>query len=95
MRLWIRIASAGLGFILLGWFAYAHFDQPVNLKFGLFTIRAVPLSVVIYVSVIIGMLAVVAVGLRADLERRRLDAGAKSAAKAGEPSKQPSSMTSS
>ena len=94
MKLWMRVASAGLGLILLGWFAYAHFDQTVNLKFGLFTIRAIPLSVVIYLSVIAGMLAIVAVGLRGDLRHRDTEAGGESGADSAEPSKQPSGMTS-
>ena len=95
MNLWLRAASAGIGLIVLGWFAYAHFDQSVDLKFGLFTIPGVPLSVVIYLSVIIGMLVIVAVGLRGDMRGRRVKADLRSDAEPAEPSKEPSSMTSS
>ena len=90
----IRVAWAGLGLILLGWFAYAHFDQPVNIEFGLFTIRGVPLSVVIYLSVIIGMLTVVGIAWRGDLRRQRPGADVGAAAEPAETSKEPSSMTS-
>ncbi len=55
----------------LGWFAYANAGQSVDLDFGLFTLRGVALSSAIYAAIIVGMLLMLAVGLRNDLRTRQ------------------------
>ncbi len=70
MNLGLKTAAGALAVIVLGWFAYAHFDQAVDINLGLFELRNVPLPLVIYGSVIVGMLVMVAVGLRSDMRVR-------------------------
>ncbi len=65
-----KLLGGGAVIGVLGWFAAVHMDQAVDLRFGLFTLRDVPLPVVIYATLVVGMLAIVAVGLRADLRSR-------------------------
>lgn len=70
-RLIVR-AAGGLALILiLGWFAHAHSSQTVDLRFGLFTLRGVSLAVALYGGVIVGMLLMLAWGLRGDLRARQ------------------------
>lgn len=70
-RIVVRVVAAAVGLFLLAWFAYAHADQLVTLHFGLFTLRRVSLSAALYGAVIVGMLIVLAVGLRTELGSRR------------------------
>ena len=66
-----RMVAGAVGLFLLAWFAYAHVDQSVTLHFGLFTLHRVSLPAALYGAVIVGMLIVLAVGLRTDLSSRR------------------------
>lgn len=70
MKLALRIGGAVLVLVVLGRFAYAHFDQSVDLYFGLFRLQNVPLPLAIYGAVVVGMLIMVGVGLRNDLRAR-------------------------
>lgn len=54
----------------LGWFAYANMDQTIELRFGFFTLIGISLPVVLYGAVVLGMLAMLAVGIRNDLRTR-------------------------
>ncbi len=56
---------------LLAWFAYANSDQSVDIKLGLFTLRGISLPILVYGSVVVGMLLMVAVGLRTDMRTRQ------------------------
>ena len=67
----LQIAGGALVITILAWFAHANSGRYVDLRFGLFTLRAVSLPVVIYGSVILGMLLVVGVSWRNDLRMRQ------------------------
>lgn len=67
----IRVAAGTLAVIVLAWFANANSGERVDLDFLLFSIRDVSLPYVMYGAVIVGMLLVLAVGVRADLRARR------------------------
>lgn len=72
MKTWIRV----LGFVVLAGlafaFAAANGSQVVQLDLGLLTLRQVSLPVVVFASVLLGMLVVFLAGLRADLRTRRV-----------------------
>lgn len=67
----IRVVAGVIAVFLLAWFANANAGERVDVDLLLFTVRDVSLSVVLYGAVIIGMLLILAVGLRADLKTRR------------------------
>lgn len=71
MKFWVRaltfVVVAGLAFA----FAAANGDQQVTVELGLVTLRSVSLPVLVFGSVLVGMLAVFVAGLRADLRTRR------------------------
>lgn len=52
-------------------FAVANGNQRVTVELGLITLRRVSLPLVVFVSVLLGMVLVMAAGLRADLRTRR------------------------
>lgn len=72
MKSWMRVLSfvavAAFSFA----FAAANASERVTLNLGLLTLRSVSLPVVVFASVLVGMIAVFVVGLRADLRTRRL-----------------------
>jgi len=70
-KLLVRILGGALVVTALAWFAYANDGRYVDLRFGLFTLRDVSLPVVIFGSVIVGMLLVIAVSWRTDLRTRQ------------------------
>jgi uncharacterized integral membrane protein len=51
----------------LAWFAYANAGQTVNLRFGLFTLRSIPLPFALYGAVVVGMLVMLLAGLRGEM----------------------------
>lgn len=65
----------GLNVVLLAGlaagFAVANGSERVTVELGLITVRRVSLPLVVFVSVLLGMLLVLAAGLRADLRTRR------------------------
>jgi uncharacterized integral membrane protein len=63
----MRVAGGLLIIVALGWFAYMNSGQSVDLDFGLFAVRAVSLSIVIYGAILVGMVFMLAVSLRGDL----------------------------
>lgn len=67
-----RGAVVLVALILLLWFSAAHAGQRVTLDLGLFTLRNVPLPFALYGAAILGMAFILLIGLRADLETRRL-----------------------
>ena len=71
MKFWIRaltfVVVAGLAF----GFAVANGDQQVTVELGIVTLRSVSLPVLVFGSVLVGMLAVFLAGLKADLRTRR------------------------
>ena len=66
-----KVLGGALVVAALAWFAYANSDQSVDIDFGLFTLRGISLPVLVYGSVIVGMLLVVLVGLRSDMRTRQ------------------------
>jgi len=54
------------------WFAAANGSERVTVSLGLVTLRQVSLAVVVFSSIILGMLLIFAVGLKADLRMRRV-----------------------
>lgn len=52
-------------------FAVANGAETVTVELGLVTLRGVSLPLVVFVSVLLGMVLVLAAGLRADLRNRR------------------------
>lgn len=72
LRIGVRVLAGAAVLFVLGWFAYAHADQAVTLDFGLFRLRRVPLSFALYGSIILGMIIVLGVGFRSDLQTRQL-----------------------
>ena len=69
---------------LLGWvgilillasslaFAYLNSGHRVTLRLGVTTLYGVPLTVVVFGSVIVGMVVMLAAGIRSDLKVRRI-----------------------
>ncbi|MGW8283170.1 MAG: LapA family protein [Gemmatimonadota bacterium] len=53
-------------------FAWLNMSERVTLHFGIATVRSIPLSIVVFVSILIGMALLFVVGLRADLKTRRM-----------------------
>ena len=70
-QVWRALAALAL-LVLLVAFASAHFGQRVTLRLGLVTWSDVPLPVVVYGAVVLGMAFMFLVGLRADVRTRRL-----------------------
>lgn len=66
-----RVLGGAVAVVALGWFAYANLSEAVDLRLGLFTLRDVPLPVVVYGALVVGMLAMLGLGLRADLRTRQ------------------------
>lgn len=62
-----KVIGGALVVALLAWFAYANSSQSVDIKLGLFTLRGISLPILVYGSVVVGMLLMVAVGLRNDM----------------------------
>lgn len=52
-------------------FAVANGGETVTVELGLVTLRGVSLPLVVFCSVLVGMILVLAAGLRADLRTRR------------------------
>lgn len=52
-------------------FAVANGEERVTVELGLLAVRRVSLPMVVFVSVLLGMVLVLAAGLRADLRTRR------------------------
>ena len=67
---WKVLGGASL-VALLAWFAYANSDQSVDIKLGLFTLRGISLPILVYGSLVAGMLLMVALGLRNDVRTRK------------------------
>ena len=53
-------------------FAWLNMGERVTLRLGIVTLRSIPLSAVVFLSILIGMTIVFVVGLRADLRTRRM-----------------------
>lgn len=71
-KLLFRGAGVLAALLLLLWFASVHYTQRVTLDLGVFVLRQVPLPFALYGAVIVGMAFMLLIGLRADLETRRL-----------------------
>jgi uncharacterized integral membrane protein len=66
-----RILGGAAVVALIAWFAYANSDQSVDIDLGLFTLRGVSVPILVYGSVVVGMLLMVAVSLRNDMRTRQ------------------------
>lgn len=71
MRGWVGLLNLALVLVAATLFAAAHGGQLVRIDLGIVTFRRVPLSTVVFLSVLFGMAACLLVGLRADLRNRR------------------------
>ncbi len=71
MKLAFKLLGGAAVVALLGWFAYVHSGQTVDLRFGLFTLRGIPLSLVIYAAVVARMAVMLGVGLWSELGTKR------------------------
>lgn len=67
----LRAAGGLLIVVALGWFAYMNSGQTVDIDFGLFAVRAISLSIVIYGAIVLGMVFMLAVSLRGDVHTRQ------------------------
>ena len=67
-----RIAIILGSSVLAALFAWLNMGERVTLRLGIVTLRSIPLSAVVFVSILVGMVLVFAVGLRADLKTRRM-----------------------
>ena len=67
-RIAIILGSSALAAL----FAWLNMGERVTLRLGIVTLRSIPLSTVVFLSILVGMLLVFAVGLRADLKTRRM-----------------------
>ena len=67
-RIAIILGSSALASV----FAWLNIGERVTLRLGIVTLRSIPLSAVVFLSILIGMTLVFAVGLRADLKTRRM-----------------------
>lgn len=68
----VRGATATGAFVLLLWFSTAHYGQRVTLHLWILTLRDVPLPFALYGAAIVGMAFILLIGLRTDLETRRM-----------------------
>lgn len=71
MKHLVRGLNALLVAGLAAGFAVANGEERVTVELGLITVRRVSLPLVVFVSVLLGMVLVLAAGLRADLRTRR------------------------
>ena len=67
-----RVASIVGSSAVAALFAWLNMGERVTLRLGIVTLRSIPLSAVVFVSILIGMTLLFAVGLRADLKTRRM-----------------------
>lgn len=67
-----RIAILLVSSVLAALFAWLNIGERVTLRLGIVTLRSIPLSAVVFLSILIGMILVFGVGLRADLKTRRM-----------------------
>lgn len=71
MRGWSRLVTFLLVTLVAFWFTVENASESVSVDLVLFRVSA-PLPLVVFVAMLIGMLAVLGVGLRADLHTRRM-----------------------
>jgi uncharacterized integral membrane protein len=67
-RIAIVLGSSALAAL----FAWLNMGERVTLRLGIVTLRSIPLSAVVFLSILFGMTLIFAVGLRADLKTRRM-----------------------
>lgn len=67
----VRIIGGALAIAALAWFAYANSGASVDVDFVIFTLHDLSVAAVIYGSLIVGMLLILALGFRTDLRTRR------------------------
>lgn len=71
MKNWIRVLNFVVAAAVAAAFAIANGGERVTVELGFVTLRSVSLPVVVFGAVLLGMLAVLLAGLRADLQNRR------------------------
>lgn len=71
MKKWIRVLNFVVAAAVAAAFAIANGGERVTVELGFVTLRSVSLPVVVFGAVLLGMLAVLLAGLRADLQNRR------------------------
>lgn len=70
MKRWVRVLNLVLVVGAATAFAVANGGQRVDVDLGLFTLRAVSLPAVVFLSILLGMVTVLLAGLRGDLRTR-------------------------
>lgn len=85
MRFWSRLFSFLVIAVLAFGFAAANGQQVVNVRLGILTLRNVSLPVVVFGSILLGMVIVFVAGLRADLRTRRVLRRYRQLVEGGEP----------
>jgi len=68
---WVRILNFVVAAAVATAFALANGGQRVRVELGFVTLRSVSLPLVVFAAVLLGMVAVLLAGLRADLRNRR------------------------
>lgn len=71
MKRWVAVLNLVVGLGLATLFAAANGAETVRVDLGLIAFRRVPLPTIVFASVLLGMVACLLVGLRADLRNRR------------------------
>ena len=71
MNTWVRILNFVVAAAVATAFALANGGQRVRVELGFVTLRSVSLPLVVFAAVLLGMVAVLLAGLRADLRNRR------------------------
>ena len=67
-----RVAIVAGCSMLAALFAWLNAGERVTLRFGLFTLRSIPVSAVVFAAIFVGMAMLFLAGLRADLRTRRM-----------------------
>lgn len=69
---WIQWLVPALAIVVAGAFAYLNSGERVAVHLGLFVLFRVPLTALVFVTFLLGMIAMFLIGLRHDLRVRRL-----------------------
>ncbi len=84
MSRWTGAAALVLLLGLSAGFAALNGGRSVTIEFGLFRLSRVPISLVVFGSLLLGMLVMLAVGVQSDLKVRRILRGRLESAGSGE-----------
>ncbi len=69
---WVRWGGVGFIVVLAGIFSWLNSGESVALHFGLFVVYQLPVVTIFYVAFLLGMTTMFLLGLRHDMEVRRV-----------------------